>query len=74
MRRVHRQGREHREDGALEVVVDPGLLLLIQSPVVEEMDAGLGQLVLQVVPVVGLLLLQQRCEFFAHQRQLLGGG
>ena len=32
---VHRQRGEHREDGALEVVVDPGLLLFVQQPVVQ---------------------------------------
>ena len=38
------------------------------------MHAGFGQLVLQVMAVVGLLLVQQRCEFLADQGQLLAGG
>ena len=59
MGRIHRQRRQHRKDGAAEVLVDPGALLAIELLVIEHLHAVLSQLGPQGVAVVLLLLLQQ---------------
>ncbi len=71
MRRIHRQRRQHRKDGAAEVLVDPGALLIIELLVIEHLHPVLSQLGPQGVAVVLLLLLQQWPQLGLDRRQLL---
>ena len=69
--RIHRQRRQHRKDGAAEVLVDPGALLAIELLVIEHLHPVLSQLGPQGVAVVLLLLLQQWPQLGLDRRQLL---
>ena len=69
--RIHRQRRQHRKDGAAEVLVDPGALLIIELLVIEHLHPMLSQLGPQGVAVVLLLLLQQWPQLGLDRRQLL---
>ena len=71
MGRIHRQWCQHRENRRQKKIVDPGLLLLIELRVIEEMNRVPLQFGLEMVAVVLLLLVQQWNQRCADGLELL---
>ena len=69
--RIHRQGCEHRKDGVAEVFVHPFPLGLAEVGVIQHLHAMTGQLGLQGLAVVVLLLGQQGTQLGLNGLQLL---
>ena len=71
---IHRQGGENRENGVLEVGVEPIALGTVEVGVVGEVNAVVAEMALKGVAVVLLLHLQQGAQLGANRLQLLLGG
>ena len=74
MGRVHRQRRQHRKDGAAEMLINPVALLFIQLLVIQDLHTVVRHLGPQGVAVVLLLLLQQGPQLGLDRHQLLQRG
>ena len=71
MRRVDRDRREHREDVAEEMILEPGALGLGQLLGLKHMDAGIGEQRFEPDPGL-LLLVGQLCDEAGDAVELLG--
>ena len=72
--RIDGQGRQHRKDQALEVVVGPGFLLIVQAQIIDQLHAVFEQLTLERMAVMLLLQFQQGPQFGVDGLQLFLGG
>ena len=73
MGRIHRQRRQHREDGGLESVIHPLPLAIVELVVIQQLHLVLLQLLFEVESEVLLLSLQQGHQLLADGEQLFQG-
>src|SRR6185437_3684831 len=50
MRRIDRERRQHREDVAQEIVLEPGAVALLERIALDQQDVLVGQLLAQLAP------------------------
>ena len=72
--RVNGQRREDWKNVSVEIAVGPVFLLSRELLIVEDLDLRVRQVLLELVPVVVLLLIEQWAQLLADRLQLLLGG